>query len=81
MRGNWDESANAAPQQLDATRSSAPGVESFARLRALAVEVEVPHVGAVGFAGYEDLQTMKRAAGRPEDQRDLDELRAIRRQP
>jgi predicted nucleotidyltransferase len=58
-----------------------PGVEGFEQLRSSAVEADVPGVGALLFAGYEDLVAMKRAAGRAEDQRDLDELRAIREEP
>jgi Nucleotidyltransferase of unknown function (DUF6036) len=56
-----------------------PGVEeSYERLRAQGLDVELPDVGRVRFAGYADLVAMKQAAGRPQDQRDLDELRAIR---
>jgi hypothetical protein len=55
-----------------------PGAESYDRLRARAEEVDVPGVGRVLFAGYDDLVAMKRAAGRPQDERDLDELRAVR---
>ena len=56
-----------------------PGVyDRFEQLRARALEVEVPGVGRIAFAGYADLVAMKRAAGRPQDERDLDELRAIR---
>jgi len=56
-----------------------PGIEeSYEKLRARALEVELPSVGRVLFAGYEDLVAMKRAAARAQDERDLDELRAIR---
>jgi hypothetical protein len=40
--------------------------------------VELPEVGQVRFAGYADLVAMKRAAARAQDERDLEELRAIR---
>jgi hypothetical protein len=56
-----------------------PGVDAgYARLRTNAIEAEVPAVGRVLFAGYEDLVAMKRAAGRPLDAADLDELARIR---
>ena len=55
-----------------------PGIEEYEELRARAIEVDVPAVGLVLFAGYDDLVAMKRAAGRPQDERDIDELRAIR---
>ena len=56
-----------------------PGVEEgYEQLRAQALDVELPGVGAVRFAGYSDLVAMKRAAGRAQDERDLEELRAIR---
>lgn len=55
-----------------------PGVEGYEKLRAEALDVELPGVGHILFAGYADLVAMKRAAGRAQDERDLDELRAIR---
>jgi hypothetical protein len=56
-----------------------PGVdEGYEKLRAQALDVELPRVGRVVFAGYEDVVAMKRAAGRAQDERDLEELRAIR---
>jgi hypothetical protein len=56
-----------------------PGVEEgFAKLRLQALDVDLPDVGRVLFAGYADLVAMKRAAGRAQDDRDLDELRVIR---
>src|SRR6266498_1552837 len=58
---------------------SVPGVaEGYEKLRAQALDVELPDVGPVLFAGYADLVAMKRAAGRTQDDRDLEELRAIR---
>ena len=53
-----------------------PGIAGYADLHARALEVEVP--GHVLFAGYGELVEMKRAAERPQDERDLEELRAIR---
>jgi hypothetical protein len=56
-----------------------PGVDQgYERLRAQALDVELPGVGRVPFAGYDDLVAMKRAAGRAQDERDLEELRVIR---
>ena len=56
-----------------------PGIdEGYARLRANAIEAEVPGVGRVRFAGYDDLVAMKQTAGRPLDAADLDELARIR---
>jgi hypothetical protein len=58
------------------------GVESVATytdLRARALLVDVPGVGMVAFAGYDDLVLMKEVAGRPRDLNDLAELREIRR--
>lgn len=57
-----------------------PGIEEgYPRLRANAIEDDVPGVGRVRFAGYEDVVTMKRAAGRRIDDADLDELERVRR--
>ena len=59
-----------------------PGIdEGFARLRANAIEDDVPGVGRLVFAGYEDLVTMKRTAGRPEDLLDLQRLERMREDP
>jgi hypothetical protein len=55
-----------------------PGIDAFRQLRANAVEADVPGVGKTLFAGYADFVAMKRAAGRPQDERDLEELRAVR---
>jgi len=56
-----------------------PGIEEgYAQLRRNALEDDVPGVGRVAVAGYEDVVTMKRAAGRPVDLFDLDELERIR---
>ena len=57
-----------------------PGVDGgYARLRTNAIEDEVPGVGRIAFAGYDDLVAMKRAAGRPQDEADLHELVQVRR--
>jgi hypothetical protein len=55
-----------------------PGVEDYEKLDARSLNVELPDVGRVLFAGYADLVAMKRAAGRAQDDRDLEELKAIR---
>lgn len=54
------------------------GIESYDALRRSAVEGDLPDVGAVLVAGYDDLVAMKRAAGRPRDELDLQQLRAAR---
>jgi hypothetical protein len=74
--GNWALRTTAG--RIDVLQSI-PGVEErYESLRANALDVELPNVGRVRFTGYTDLVAMKTAAGRPQDQRDLDELRAIR---
>jgi hypothetical protein len=56
-----------------------PGVDGgYEKLRAQSLGVELPGVGSVLFAAYADLVAMKQAAGRAQDARDLEELRAIR---
>jgi hypothetical protein len=57
-----------------------PGIdEGYERLRANAIEADVPGIGRVLFAGYDDLVAMKRTAGRPQDAADLHELERVRR--
>lgn len=52
------------------------GVDSYEELRARAVEIVVPQIGAnVWFAGLDDLFAMKRAAGRDQDLMDITALR------
>jgi hypothetical protein len=59
-----------------------PGIDNgFAQLHANALEVDVPGVGRVFFAGYDDVVTMKRTAGRPEDELDLRRLAELRDEP
>jgi hypothetical protein len=56
-----------------------PGIESgHAQLRMNAIEADVPGVGRVLFAGYDDLVAMKQTAGRPEDKLDLQRLDEMR---
>jgi hypothetical protein len=56
-----------------------PGIEhGYVSLRPNAIEEAVPRVGGVRFAGYDDLVTMKRMAGRPEDELDLRRLADVR---
>ncbi len=52
--------------------------DNYERLSANALAVDLPGVGRVLFAGFDDLVAMKDAAGRPEDRIDLDRLRALR---
>ena len=54
------------------------GIEGYAQLREGALHADVPGIGRVAFAGYDELVAMKRAAGRPLDEADLDELRRVR---
>jgi hypothetical protein len=59
-----------------------PGIENgYESLRPNAIEDEVPGVGRILFAGYEDLVTMKRTAGRPQDELDLLRLEQVREDP
>lgn len=55
-----------------------PGIDSYDDLRRGAIAADVPGVGGVLFAGYEHVLAMKRAAARPQDTRDIEELQAIR---
>jgi hypothetical protein len=74
--GNWALRTNAG--RVDVLQW-VPGVEEgYEQLRAEALDVDLAQVGHVFFAGYADLVAMKRAAGRAQDDRDLEELRAIR---
>jgi hypothetical protein len=59
-----------------------PGIENgYESLSANAIDDEVPAVGRVRFAGYDDVVTMKRTAGRPLDLADLHELEQVRGEP
>jgi hypothetical protein len=56
-----------------------PGIDDgYEQLRPNAIEDEIPRVGRVAFAGYDDLVTMKRRANRPQDRLDLERLERIR---
>ena len=52
--------------------------EGWEGLREHAVEGNLPGIGRVLFASYDDLVAMKQRANRPEDRRDLDQLERIR---
>lgn len=52
--------------------------DDYDRLSANALAVDLPGVGRILFAGFDDLVAMKAAAGRPEDRIDLDRLRQLR---
>jgi hypothetical protein len=57
-----------------------PGIDDgYEQLRRNAIDADVPGVGRVWFAGYDDVVTMKRTAGRPEDLLDLERLERVRR--
>jgi hypothetical protein len=74
--GNWALRTTAG--RIDVLQWLA-GVEGFEQLRAGALTADVPGVGSVLFAGYDDLVAMKRAAGRPQDGADLAALEDVRR--
>lgn len=74
--GNWALSTTAG--RIDVLQWVA-GVEGYDHLRANALAVPVPDVGTVFFAGYDDLVSMKRAAGRPQDLLDIEALTELRR--
>ena len=74
--GNW--SLRTAAGRVDVMQW-VPGIdEGYAQLRPNAIEADVPGVGRVCFAGYDDLVTMKRTANRPEDELDLRRLAQVR---
>jgi hypothetical protein len=56
------------------------GVPSYAQLRLRAIDVDLGGV-TIAICGLEDLRAMKRAAGRPRDLVDLDELDAAQPGP
>jgi len=53
-------------------------VETYTELRARALAIDVPDVGEVAFAGFDDLVLTKEVAGRPRDLNDLSELWQLR---
>jgi predicted nucleotidyltransferase len=55
-----------------------PGAPTYAQLRAGAERMEIGGVGVL-VASLDDLEAMKRAAGRPIDRIDLEEIEVIRR--
>lgn len=57
---------------------SPPGAPAYEQLRARADRVTLDGI-AILIASIDDLEAMKRAAGRPVDQIDLEEIEAIRR--
>jgi hypothetical protein len=74
--GNW--ALRTAAGRVDVLQWI-PGIDDgYHGLRPNALAVDVPGVGPVLFAGYDDLVAMKRAAGRPQDVADLHELERIR---
>lgn len=73
--GNWAIDTTAG--RIDVFQWVA-GVPSWDDLRRSAIEGELAGVGRVLFAGYDEIVAMKRAAGRPEDEVDLQRLRAAR---
>lgn len=55
-----------------------PGVDGYGQLRTNALAVQVSDVGAVMFAGYDDLLSMKKAASRDVDLIDVARLEEAR---
>lgn len=73
--GNW--ALRTAHGRIDVMQWVA-AAESYERLNANALTIELPGVGRTLFAGFEDLVAMKDAAGRPEDRIDLARMRESR---
>lgn len=73
--GNWALQTRAG--RIDVLQSVA-GIDSFEDLQARAIDADIPNVGHVLFAGYEDLIAMKRAADRGIDRQDIEALEATR---
>ena len=77
--GNW--ALRTASGRIDVMQW-VPGIDGgYDHLRAHAIEVAVPGLGAILFAGYDDLVRMKRTAGRPQDLADLHALEQLREVP
>jgi hypothetical protein len=74
--GNWALRTRAG--RIDVLQWVA-GIGHYYELRERAVEVELPDVGPLLVAGYEDVLAMKRAAGRPVDLQDIAALEDVRR--
>lgn len=56
-----------------------PGIdEGYEQLRPNAIEDDVPGIGRIAFAGYDDVVAMKQTANRPEDRIDLERLERLR---
>ncbi|MBD0328981.1 MAG: hypothetical protein ICV64_02620 [Thermoleophilia bacterium] len=73
--GNWALGTDAG--RVDVLQWIA-GVDGYRQLREHAVEANLPGIGQVSFAGYDDLVAMKRAAGRAADEVDLRVLERLR---
>jgi hypothetical protein len=63
------------------TTKLAEAAYGYASLRPNALEDDVPGIGRGLFAGYDDVVTMKRTAGRPLDLADLHVLERVRQGP
>ena len=74
--GNWALRTRAG--RIDVPQWLA-GVDDYEQLDAGALDVELPGVGRIRVAGYDDVVAMKRAAGRRVDLTDLEELERLRR--
>lgn len=69
--GNWLLSTNVG--RIDVVQYVA-GVADYEQLRTNAVDIIDPGAGRIWFAGRDDLISMKRAAGRPQDLIDIERI-------
>jgi hypothetical protein len=75
LGGNW--ALQTEHGQIDVMQWL-PGAAAYDELAANAVALDLPGVGTVRFAGYEDVVAMKTAAGGRQDEEDLARLREAR---
>ncbi len=77
LRRTWILTLSTNAGSLDVL-AAPPGAPSYEELRRRALRILVADV-AVLVASLDDLEAMKRTAGRPKDRLDLEEIEAIRR--
>jgi hypothetical protein len=77
--GNWFVATNLGRidllQYIDGILETPADYEA---LRGQALDVDLPEVGRVAFAGFDHLVALKRAAGRPQDLADIEEIERAR---